>query len=271
MMAALAADCSLVADALHARAIADTGPDDFGPDDYRERLDVYLAALPDIGDMHAPGIVNFFGAALAVAEEPTTADRAADPPPRDPRHRTPAMITYTARMHRSPVPVEEIAAACIDRLELMLTRLVRDRGAIAPGGSIDVPFDDFMADEVGVAERVYGLVGEPLTDDARTAMSEYLAGHQRGRLGRVVTTCEMFGLNEDELRERFSAVRQPIPVVTGVRDWRASCTRIAARQTIDRIATAIAKVTPAVCNPNRRAASPSPTTGSEIATYATTK
>ena len=115
-----------------------------------------------------------------------------------------AMITYTARMHRSPVPVEKIAAAWIDRLELMLTALVRDRGAIAPERSIDVPFDDFMADEFGVAERVYGLVGEPVTDDARTAMSEYLAGHQRGRLGRVVTTCEMFGLNEDELRERFS-------------------------------------------------------------------
>jgi hypothetical protein len=114
------------------------------------------------------------------------------------------MITYTARMHRSPVPVEEIAAAWIDRLELMLTALVRDRGAIAPERSIDVPFADFMADEFGVAERVYGLVGEPVTDDARTAMSEYLAGHQRGRLGRVVTTCEMFGLNEDELRERFS-------------------------------------------------------------------
>ena len=47
-----------MSDALHARAIADTGPDDFGPDDYRERLDVYLAALPDIGDMHAPGIVK---------------------------------------------------------------------------------------------------------------------------------------------------------------------------------------------------------------------
>ncbi|HTH87691.1 MAG TPA: sulfotransferase, partial [Mycobacterium sp.] len=44
----------------------------------------------------------------------------------------------------------------------------------------------------------------PVTDDARTAMSAYLAGQQRGRLGRVVTTCEMFGLNEDELCERFS-------------------------------------------------------------------
>ena len=36
-----------------------------------------------------------------------------------------------------------------------------------------MPFDDFMADEFCVAERVYGLVGEPVTDDARTAMSEY--------------------------------------------------------------------------------------------------
>ena len=34
-----------------------------------------------------------------------------------------AMITYAARIHRSPVPVEKIAAAWIDRLELMLTAL----------------------------------------------------------------------------------------------------------------------------------------------------
>ena len=61
MMAALAADCPLDADVLHAKAIADTGLDDFGPDDYRERLDVYLAALHDIDGMHGPGIVNFFG------------------------------------------------------------------------------------------------------------------------------------------------------------------------------------------------------------------
>jgi hypothetical protein len=43
-----------------------------------------------------------------------------------------------------------------------------------------------------------------VTDDARSAMADYLAGHQRGRLGRVVTSCEMFGLNEDELRARFA-------------------------------------------------------------------
>jgi hypothetical protein len=86
----------------------------------------------------------------------------------------------------------------------MLNALVRDRDAIAPERSIDVTFDDFMADELGVAERVFGLVGEPVTDEARAAIADYLAGHQRGRLGKVATSCEMFGLNEDELRERFA-------------------------------------------------------------------
>jgi Sulfotransferase family len=379
MMAAFAADSPLDADALHARAIADTGLHDFGPDDYRERLDVYLAALHDIDDMHGPGVVNFFGQLsqwlknrllltdllkrhpeirdiellppvviaglprtgtthlhnlLAAAPTfrtlpywesfepfPLPAEVGVEPDPRAARmdvavqvmntvmphfalmhemttehvheeiqllandfstmfmetlahvprwtdyylahdqtstyeylatqlkalqflrggrrwllkspqhleqlpvldkvfpsiavvctHRDPvpvaismvAMITYSARMHRSVVPVEEIATAWIDRLELMLTALVRDRNVIGPDRSIDVRFDDFMADELGVAEQVYGLVGEPVADEARAAMTGYLAGHQRGRLGKVVTSCEMFGLDEDDLRARFA-------------------------------------------------------------------
>jgi len=379
MMATLAADCPLDADALHARAIADTGLDDFGPDDYRERLDVYLAALHDIDGMHAPGIVNFFGQLsqwlknrllltdlltrhpeihnvellppVVIAGLPRTgtthlhnllgaapsfrtlpywesfepfplpSEAGIEPDPRAARmdiavtvmntlmphfalmhemttehvheeiqllandfstmfmetlayvprwesyylahdqtstyeylatqlkalqflrggrrwllkspqhleqlpvldkvfpgvavvctHRDPvpvaismvAMLAYTARTHRSPVPVEEIAAGWIDRLELMLASLVGDRDVIPPDRSIDVSFDDFMADELGVAEQVYGLVGEPVTEDARTSLTQYLAGHERGRLGKVVTSCEMFGLDEDDLRERFA-------------------------------------------------------------------
>jgi hypothetical protein len=379
MMTALAADCPLDADALHAKAIADTGLDDFGPDDYRERLEVYLAALHDIDGMHGPGVVNFFSQLsqwlknrllltdllkrhpeihdidllppvviaglprtgtthlhnlLAAAPTfrtlpywesfepfPLPAETGIEPDPRVARmdmavqvmdivmphfalmhemttehvheeiqllandfstmfmetlahvprwtdyylahdqtstyeylaiqlkalqflrggnrwllkspqhleqlpvldkvfpvvavvctHRDPvpvaismiAMLTYSARMHRSPVPVEEIAAGWIDRLALMLNALVRDRDAIGPERSIDVTFDDFMADELGVAERVYGLVGESVTDDARAAITGYLARHQRGRLGKVVTSCEMFGLDEGEMRERFA-------------------------------------------------------------------
>src|SRR6202008_610585 len=66
MMAAMAPQCRLDADALHAHASADTGLHDFGPDDYRERLDVYLSALHDIDGLHAAGVVNFYGQLLQV-------------------------------------------------------------------------------------------------------------------------------------------------------------------------------------------------------------
>ena len=115
-----------------------------------------------------------------------------------------AMITYSARMHRTPVPVEQIAQSWIERLEQMLNALVRDRDTIGPDRSIDIRFDDFMADELGVAEKVYELAGEPFTEPARSAVADYLSGHRRGRLGSVETSHEMFGLREEDLHSRFA-------------------------------------------------------------------
>ncbi|KMO70940.1 hypothetical protein MCHLDSM_05834 [Mycolicibacterium chlorophenolicum] len=59
-MAAMAGECPLTSDALHAAARQATGLADFGADDYRERLDIYLGSLAELDDMHAPGRVNFF-------------------------------------------------------------------------------------------------------------------------------------------------------------------------------------------------------------------
>ena len=379
VMAAMAPQCPLDADALHAHASADTGLHDFGPDDYRERLDVYLSALRDIDGLHAAGVVNFYGQLLQVLKNrllltdllsrhpeiddielrspvviaglprtgtthlhnllasaptfrtmpywesnepfPLPAEDGVEPDPRRLRmdvavgvinivmphfalmhemttdhaheeiqllandvstmlmetlaevpgwrdyyrahdqtphyeylarqlkamqflrggrrwllkspqhleqvpvlnrvfpdcivvftHRDPvpvalsmiAMITYSARMHRSPVPVQQIAHSWISRLEQMLTALVRDRDTIGPERSIDIRFDDFMVDELGSAERVNALAGEPFTDEARLAIAGYLSGHRRGRLGNVETSYEMFGLSEGALRARFA-------------------------------------------------------------------
>jgi hypothetical protein len=112
------------------------------------------------------------------------------------------MIAYTARMHRSPVPVEEIARYWFDRLDTMLAALVRDRDVAER--SMDVRFDDFMADDLAVVERVHDLAGEPLTAPTRTAMADYLSGHRRGRLGRIDITAADLGLDEDEVRARFA-------------------------------------------------------------------
>jgi hypothetical protein len=379
LMAAMAPECPLEAEALHAKATADTGLTDFGPDDYRERLDVYLTALREIGGLHGPGIVNFHAQLVqwlknrlllnnllarhpeiydiellppvviaglprtgtthlhnllaaattfrtipyweSVEPFPLPAEMGVEPDPRKARmdaavefmnaamplfplmhemttehvheeiqllandfstmlfetlayvprwrdyylghdqtssyqhlavqlkalqflrggrrwllkspqhleqlrvldavfpgaivvctHRDPvpvalsmiAMLTYTARMHCAPVPVQEIAGSWIDRLQTMLDALVHDRDVIPPESSTDVRFDDFMADELGIAERVYDLAGEPLTNAARTAMADYLQGHQRGRLGQIATSTEMFGLDEHDVHARFT-------------------------------------------------------------------
>ena len=114
------------------------------------------------------------------------------------------MLCYTARMHRSPVDCDEIVDYWVDRLDLMLQAVVRDRDAIPAERSVDVRFDDFVADDLATAAHVFDLAGEPLTDADRTAMAAYLDGHRRGRLGAVRTSPEMFGLTEVGLRERFA-------------------------------------------------------------------
>ena len=389
MMASMAPECPLDADVLHAKATADTGLDDFGDDDYRERLDVYLAALQDIRGLQPAGVVNHHAQLLqwlknrllladllkrhpeirdiellapvviaglprtgtthlhnllAVASSssadgppvatfrtmpywesnepfPLPAEAGIEPDPRTARmdvavqvmnivmphfplmhemttehvheeiqllandfstmlfetlahvpawrdyymahdqtphyeylrtqlkamqflrggrrwllkspqhleqlpvldavfpgvfvvftHRDPApvtlsmlaMITYSARMYCSPVPVAEIARTWVDRLASMLGALVRDRDVIPPDRSIDVRFDEFMADEAAVAAQVCAQAGEQLDDQGRAAVAGYLAGHRRGRLGTVATSPEMFGLQPDDLREPFA-------------------------------------------------------------------
>jgi hypothetical protein len=114
------------------------------------------------------------------------------------------MLCYTARMHRSPVDTGEIVDYWVDRLDLMLRNVVRDRDAIPAERSLDVRFDDFMTDDLATAERVFEVAGEPLTDTGRAAMADYLDGHRRGRLGSVATSPEMFGLTEAGLRARFA-------------------------------------------------------------------
>ncbi|MBX7430534.1 sulfotransferase [Mycobacterium sp. Y57] len=378
MMAMLAPDCPLDTDVLHARATEATGLRDFGPDDYRERLERYVAELREI-DMHGPGIVNFHAQLVqwlknrllltdllkrhpeihdielappviiaglprsgtthlhnmlaaaptfrslpyweSVEPFPLPAEQGVQPDPRITRmdvavqtmdtlmphfalmhemttdhaheeiqllandfstmlmetlahvprwtdyywnrdqtssyrylvtqlkalqflrggrrwvlkspqhlgqlpvlntvlpdaviaftHRDPvpvalsmiAMVTYSERMYHDRVDVRAVADAWVDRLERLLGMCVRDRDLIPPERSVDIGFDDFMADEMGVVRRLYTVADEPLTDGAQSAISEYLAGHRRGRHGRVHTSAELFGLDADRLRERFA-------------------------------------------------------------------
>ncbi len=127
-------------------------------------------------------------------------------------HRDPAavvvsmatMVAYTARMHADPVDAAGIGRWWAARIEAMLAACVRDRDVLGPERSIDVRFDDFMADDLAVARRVYELAGQPYTEAAAEGQATYLAGHERGRLGRIDYRARDVGLDLDELRDRFA-------------------------------------------------------------------
>jgi hypothetical protein len=65
---------------------------------------------------------------------------------------------------------------------------------------VDVRFDDFMSDELGVVEAVYALAGQPLDATAGSAHREYLATHARNRHGAVIYEPDTIGVDPVEVR-----------------------------------------------------------------------
>jgi len=137
---------------------------------------------------------------------------------RDPVSVTTSMVTmlaYTARMSHDRVDVVGIARYWADRLERMLRSCAEERDALPAGQTIDLHFDEFMADDLAMVERVYDLAGQPLDDTARAAMTRFMADHPRGKFGAIAYDPAGLGLDPARLRrqmgfytERFGVTRE---------------------------------------------------------------
>jgi hypothetical protein len=114
------------------------------------------------------------------------------------------MIAYSARMYSDQPDAAQLGLAWADRIEDLLTACMRDRDVLPPGQSLDVRFDHFMADELTTVRSIYELADQPFDKEAEVAMDGYLAGHRRGRLGRIDYRAEDVGLDLDGLRGRFA-------------------------------------------------------------------
>jgi hypothetical protein len=114
------------------------------------------------------------------------------------------MLAYTARLNRDRVDVVGIGRYWSDRLETMLRRCAEERDALPPERTIDVRFDEFMANDVAMVEQVYRLAGQPFDARAEHAMAAFMAAHPRGRHGSVVYDLGEFGIDRAELRRALS-------------------------------------------------------------------
>lgn len=118
------------------------------------------------------------------------------------------MICYATRMAVDRPDVAQLTGHWLGRIDDLLAGCIRDRDVLPAGQSIDVRFDDFMADERGTLAEIYRLADQPFGDDVRTAMTDFLTEHPRGRYGGVIYDAANLNLDPAALAERFQAYRK---------------------------------------------------------------
>jgi hypothetical protein len=123
------------------------------------------------------------------------------------------MIAYGARMSRKHIDLRGIVDYWSDRVSHLLEACVHDRHILAAEQSIDVPFHQFMADDLGMVRRIYDRADMPMNDKAADALRDFIESHPRGKHGRIVYDLEGdFGINPEALRERFRFYFDAFPV-----------------------------------------------------------
>jgi hypothetical protein len=123
------------------------------------------------------------------------------------------MLGYGDRVRRSQVDLAGLAEYWTARVAQLLGACVRDRDQPPAAQTIDVPFHEFMADDLAMVARIYDKAGLPFTSAARAEISGYLGANPRGKHGQLVYDLEGdFGIAPAGLRKRFAAYLERFPV-----------------------------------------------------------
>jgi hypothetical protein len=123
------------------------------------------------------------------------------------------MLAYGQRINRKRVDPAGLINYWTDRVVHLLQACVRDRALLADGQSIDVPFDEFMADDLGMVQKIYARANLAMTAPARKQLQNFIDAHPRGKAGRVVYNLRQdFDVEPAQLRERFAFYFDRFPV-----------------------------------------------------------
>jgi len=123
------------------------------------------------------------------------------------------MLGYGQRISRKQVDLDGLINYWSDRILHLLQACVRDRETLPAQESIDVLFHEFMADDLGMVEKIYACAGLEMSEPARGQLQAFIDAHPRGKDGRVVYDLRGdFGVEPAQLRERFAFYFDRFPV-----------------------------------------------------------
>jgi hypothetical protein len=115
------------------------------------------------------------------------------------------MVAYTARLSQQRMDLARYGAYWGGIIEDFLTACDRDRDALPAAQSIDITFDEFMADDIAAVRRIYDLAGQPFTPEVQGHMESFMADHPRGKHGSIAYDLRDFGLDPAERRATFAS------------------------------------------------------------------
>lgn len=105
------------------------------------------------------------------------------------------MMGYVARMSAKGECLKDVGQYWVHRIEQMFGTYAADRDLVPAEQSIDVRFDEFMADDIAMVERIYALADQPFTNAVRDHMDAFMDAHPRGKHGRVLYDLGQFDLD----------------------------------------------------------------------------
>ncbi len=127
-------------------------------------------------------------------------------------HRTPLLavasicsMTHTLMATREGAEKAELGPVVMDWYATSLERGLAARDALDPARFVDVTHDDFVADGLACAGRIYDHFGLALEPRAEAAMRARVESHPKGRHGSHDYGLEEYGLSVAGVKERFGA------------------------------------------------------------------
>ena len=109
---------------------------------------------------------------------------------------------------KSTAPGKFLARAAREMLEhyaRTLERAMAFRRNADPTRFFDVPYGELLRDPFGIIRKIYDHFDLPLNEDCLGRMRRWLAENPQGKHGVHRYSLEQFGLDPEQVRERFSA------------------------------------------------------------------
>jgi hypothetical protein len=129
---------------------------------------------------------------------------------RDPAQTIPSMASMAHtlwQMYADDPDPRVVGAQWNAGMKRAMESAMKARDTLPAQRFLDVRFEDTVANPLGVAEAVYRFAGLPLTDEARAAISGWLARNGREKRAAHDYSIERFGFTDAQLEHDFAAYR----------------------------------------------------------------